>query len=380
MNNSIERLQGRRVAEYEELIKQFIQKVKDLDLNGIEEPHLPVVGANYEKCRYKFAFCGMETKGWGPLSEFVKKNPVDLVSYADYTLNDLEYLRWPANFHATFWGFVLRFLSKFYDVPFQELKDGKHPEILSSFVWANANSIERYETSAQGQGASHENWQKVKQSSRSFDNLNHVINFAQPKVVFILSSRTDKEYFLEPLAEFGLKVNDKSNYMDFTNPSPQYGYYYRRDTNTHIFSLPHPTYMGAYSGKSIDDYVESLIKNIQMFNIWEQLPVNGFSWEQSDVPSYPKNSMEYKRDFVAKLAKYLVDNDLRMSGQELQALLTRNKIRTNYGSNYSENGGRGVHRLISNVWEYYHGHGDYQTAYNIARAFVNKNDEYAYNV
>lgn len=88
--------------------------------------------------------------------------------------------------------------------------------------------------------------------------------------------------------------------------------------------------------------------------------------------------MRYKREYLAKLATFLVNNDSVMSGKELQELFNRNGILTNNGCEYSINGGQGIHRVISNVWAYYFNNKDFQTAYNIARAFVNQNGEYAY--
>ena len=67
-----------------------------------------------------------------------------------------------------------------------------------------------------------------------------------------------------------------------------------------------------------------------------------------------------------------------MAGQELQTLFNRNGIKTNWGGEYSENGGRGILNLITQVWNYYHEREEFQTAYNIARAFINQNGEYAY--
>ena len=89
--------------------------------------------------------------------------------------------------------------------------------------------------------------------------------------------------------------------------------------------------------------------------------------------------MEYKRKIIATLAHYLVENNLVMSGKELQYLFNQNGIPTTYGTPYGEHGERGIYAVIRNVWKYYHDtKNDFQTAYNIARAFVNQNGEYAY--
>ena len=88
--------------------------------------------------------------------------------------------------------------------------------------------------------------------------------------------------------------------------------------------------------------------------------------------------MSFKRALIADLAATLMKNNLVMSGKELQALFNMNHILTQYGYSYSEGGGRGIHKLITQVWKYYYEKKDYQTAYNISRAFVNQNGEYAW--
>ena len=214
MKRQLGSLEDRRIAEYSGLISDFIEQIKNLDLSGIEEPHLPVIGQDYERSKYKFAFCGMETKGWGAITEFIKKDAESLVTYADYTINNYEYLGWARNYHASFWGFILKFLSKFYQVPFKDLIDAKHPELLRSFVWANANSIERYSVSAEKNNASYDSWKKVKQASLPFDNLNHIINTANPKVVFILYSGASQDYFLDLSDKtYGLDITNKRDYL-----------------------------------------------------------------------------------------------------------------------------------------------------------------------
>lgn len=379
MRKRLGTLVDRRLAEYSSLISDFIDQIKDLDLTGIEEPHLPVIGQDYERSRYKIAFCGMETLGWGSISEFIKKDAESLVTYADYTINDLEYLGWPRNYHATFWGFILKFLSKFYQIPFKDLIDAKQPDLLRSFVWANANSIERYCVTAEKKNASYDSWKKVKKASLPFDNLNHIINTANPKVVFILYSGASQEYYLDLSDKtYGLDITNKRDYLKIENKEFKYFYYYRRDTATHIFNLPHPTRIGLFSEKSIDEYVDSLIKDISDYHIWETLPTGEPSCFFSNETIRDNSSIQYKRNYIAKLATFLVENDSVMSGKELQELFNRNGILTSHGFEYSIYGGRGIHRLITNAWAYYYNNKDFQTAYNIARAFVKQNGEYAY--
>ncbi len=158
----MEKLAERRIAEYRTLIDDFQTEIRNINPKGIQEPHIPVFGDYYEKCKYKLVFCGMETLGWGDLKDFLEKDPVSLVTASDYTINDIEYIGWKRNDHATFWGFVLKFLAKFYNADLSDLVDKKYPNILKSFIWANANSVERFEVSAANKGAEFAAWQKVK--------------------------------------------------------------------------------------------------------------------------------------------------------------------------------------------------------------------------
>ena len=55
------RLLDKRQIEYSPLIEEFLKEIKDVNPNGIPEPHLPVIGENYFSSKTKIAFCGMET-------------------------------------------------------------------------------------------------------------------------------------------------------------------------------------------------------------------------------------------------------------------------------------------------------------------------------
>lgn len=68
-------LNDRRVAEYQTYISKLINDIQRVDPTGIPEPHIPVFGEAYEKCKYKMVFCGMETSGWGELKNFIQNNP-----------------------------------------------------------------------------------------------------------------------------------------------------------------------------------------------------------------------------------------------------------------------------------------------------------------
>jgi hypothetical protein len=107
---------------------------------------------------------------------------------------------------------------------------------------------------------------------------------------------------------------------------------------------------------------------------------NSKDWFIDNELSYDKSSIEYKRAFIADLAKVLVEHKMTMAGNELRELFNKNGINTSNGSPYSNSPShnRGIHTVISSTWKYYESIGDHQTAYNIARAFVNQYNAYAY--
>lgn len=381
-------MKQRLIEQYAPLIEQFINGISGLDVTGIPAPHIPIMGQSYEAAKYKIAFLGMETYGWTDINEFceiARKDLNEAVTYDENTINSLEYLNWASNYISTFWGFVLKFLAKFYNIlDFNSFIGNKkiqvYKDILTSFVWGETNSIERYHVSAGPNNVNPKIWEVVKRNSICFDSVNNLIKSVAPKLIFILSRNVDKEYILndDAVRAFGVPVENKKEILSLNvNEDMKIRYHYLRDDNVHIIALPHPTWMGVYSHFSIDKYVDKVIELINQYQIWTSLPATANDWK-GEVIDINKSSIEYKRKFIADLARVLVENRLVMSGKELQLLLNRNQIKTQYGSAYSESGGRGVHKLISNVWAFYHGNKEFQTAYNIARAFVNQNGEYAY--
>ena len=297
------------------------------------------------------------------------------------TINNFEYLGWAKNYHATFWGFVFKFIAQFYKVGFDDLVNQKaYPELLRSFVWGNTNSIERYHVTAASNAVDQKTWEIVKKASICFDSINNIVKSANPRLFFVLNSSVDRDYIEsdDSIRQLGVPVENKKSVMKhIVDDKRKIVYYYLRDDNVHIISMPHPTWMGLYSGFGLDSYVDIAIDLIREYNIWDSIPESHNDWK-GETQEINKSSISFKRALIADLAATLMKNNLVMSGRELQALLNMNHVLTQYGSSYSEGGGRGIHRLITQVWKYYYEKKDYQTAYNISRAFVNQNGEYAW--
>lgn len=381
----MERLKERLMEQYAPLVEGFVKDIGELDVTGIPAPHIPIMGRDYVSAKYRIAFIGMETYGWEDMNVFLdsaKKYSGDAVFLMESTINNLEHLGWANNYHASFWGFVFKFIASFYKVGFDDLvQKNAYPELLRSFIWGNTNSIERYHVTAKSNAVNHETWEKVKKASICFDSINNIVKSVHPKLFFVLNSTVDKDYIQsdDAVRKLGIPVGDKKDVMRFTvDEGRKIVYYYLRDDDVHIISMPHPTWMGLYSGFGIDSYVDIVIDLIRKYNIWDCLPEGHEDWK-GETQVIDKSSMSFKRAFLADLAALLMKKNLVMSGQELQKLFNMNKILTEHGYSYSEEGGRGIHKLITKVWEYYyHEKKDYQTAYNISRAFVNQNGEYAW--
>lgn len=381
----MERLKERLQEQYAPLVSQFVKDIGELDVTGIPAPHIPIMGKNYGFAKYKMAFIGMETYGWEDINVFLKtakENSGDAVFLMERTINNLEHLGWAKNYHATFWGFVFKFIAKFYKVSLSDLvEEIAYPELLTSFIWGNTNSIERYDISAECNGVDYNTWEVVKKASTCFDSINNIVKSVNPRLFFVLNSSVDNDYIQndDALRAFGIPVENKKNVMRLTvDEERKIVYYYLRDDNVHIISMPHPTWMGLYSGFGIDSYVDIVIDLIREYNIWVSLPEGYEDWK-GEAQVIDKSSMSFKRAFLADLAASLMKNNLVMSGQELQKLFNMNGVLTQNGNAYSEEGGQGIHRVIANVWTYYYyDKKDYQTAYNISRAFVNQNGEYAW--
>ena len=378
----------RRNCEYSQLIEDFKKEVKGVNVQGVTGPHFPGVGSNYCRAKYKFAFCGIETSGWNSMESFMEMSLEKYLMDTDSCIDSLEFLKWADNLHATFWGFVLQFFSEFYKVDLKDLtsansKNGNALDVLKSFVWANANSIERFEVSSKGQGANLADWEQVKNASAKFDDLNHIINSCHPKVIFLLSGGTDVNNIIndKTLSRiYNIDSSNKSNILKIAHKEGiPYDYYYLRNTDTHLFKLPHPTWMGLYSGIGINKYVEAIIQDLFNYKIWVTLPKGIRDWVNETEEFVDKSSRDYKFHIIAALARTLTLNNIVMSGVELQKTFNLNDIKTQNGYRYSEKGGQGIYRVISNAWSYYQNEKhDYQTAYEIARSFVKQNGDYAY--
>ena len=89
------------------------------------------------------------------------------------------------------------------------------------------------------------------------------------------------------------------------------------------------------------------------------------------------NDMNKKKLYVWRLASFLSDHQMVMSGEELADHLNRNKFLTSYGEEYQ--GGRGTYKLIKETWNWVNEElGLDDEAEKVAKAFVKPDGSYAY--
>jgi hypothetical protein len=103
--------------KYKNLIAEFLSQLPKDVPSGIPCPMIPCVGDLYEASKYKIAFFGMETRGWGDLLELQDKSGPNAI-FDDLTedFKELSFVDWTNNFHTSFWDYVFTFLSKFYKI------------------------------------------------------------------------------------------------------------------------------------------------------------------------------------------------------------------------------------------------------------------------
>ena len=89
------------------------------------------------------------------------------------------------------------------------------------------------------------------------------------------------------------------------------------------------------------------------------------------------NQMNSKKAYIWRLADFLCQHNMTMSGEELASHLNRNSFLTSYGTEYA--GGRGTYKLISDTWGWLHDElGLPGEARKVAEAYVTQDGRYAY--
>lgn len=220
---------------YSEKIKSFLSAVESIKAENLPEPFLPVIGENYGVNLKKILFYGWETRNAENLTKWigaVKESNTNAFTWFQEEFEELAFVKWRSNFNSDFWSFNLRFLGKFYDLPdWRELYRNPNDfyEILSSFAWANAHSIERYEVTAKTNKASEVSWNTLKEASLIFDDTKLILGALDPDLVIFQHWDAPEDWLLK-----GLEVTQAAKPLEFL-------WYYKVDNpHTYLFWIPHP--------------------------------------------------------------------------------------------------------------------------------------------
>jgi len=198
MNESIRQ---RYENHYTNKVGAFIREIGEVNADGIPEVHLPLWGRNYEKANLRTAFIGIDTLYWGNMAGFISEARQNLqtaifrgetIKFRDEaTFYQFGFTK--GNNSDTFWNAVMEFLARFHDIPdWYELKRGQHEEILSSFVWAESNAVERWKQQIEAAGADHDVWQKLKTASEQhLDSFSAISDIFRPHVTIVMNWYAD---------------------------------------------------------------------------------------------------------------------------------------------------------------------------------------------
>lgn len=248
-----ELIKSKLELNYKPLIKEFVESIKNINVVNQPEPCLPVIGQNYGKKYPKILFWGWETRDARSLEkwlDFVKEDEMDAFEWVSDEFNDFEFVYWRSNFNNDFWSFNLKVLGKLYGLEdWRELyrNPNNHSEILSSFAWANTDSIERYEVTAQKLGADYESWKQLKKASTKFDSAKLIIDCLEPDLIILENWNKEEDWLLN-----GLKIIEESEPQQFL------WHYKFEKPNTQLFWTKHPR---GHNSLGIDQ--EQVVTDIQ---------------------------------------------------------------------------------------------------------------------
>ncbi len=225
---------ARLLAGFKKDIYDFVDEIKDVDVTNLPEPFLPIHGTEYGLLYPKIIFCGWETRNYRNLLSWVNsanEDIEDVIFWQEEFINH-DFLKWRTNFGEDFWSCNLKILAKFHNIDdWRDLyKNPKmYEKILSSFVWANTDSIERYEVTAKGLGCKQSEYDKVKKASRRFDNLERLLDIFEPEIIIIEHWELDELWIHKNIKYKAEEVLDENLW-----------YYEVEKTGCKIFWMPHP--------------------------------------------------------------------------------------------------------------------------------------------
>lgn len=227
----------------------FVSQAKDFDTTGIPEPHLPHWGSLYENSPLKIGIIGRDTRSWGDMPDFIRAvgdNPCEAIIRGKGDFDSLDFTEWTNNFGKTFWDTSMKILAGLHGVSdWKRLKRREEEDILRSFMWANVNSVERYEVSPQGNDVSWDTWRSVKDASeKSLDSFKNILEIFTPNVVVLMNWDPGSHFI-----DFEICWDEFGNHQAYALYKP---------TMTLIFATAHPTWLN--QNNLYDEAIDGIIK------------------------------------------------------------------------------------------------------------------------
>ena len=202
-------------------------------------------------------FVGRDTYTWGSgdcnMRGFIAAARQDIrmsLVRNDAPFRNLQFTEWKK---SKFWDTVMRLLAGFYEIPnWKDLQERRRDDILRRFVWAETNSIEKWESSPSVKGADKGEWLKVKLASdRHLDSFSAISEVFRPHVSIVMGwgSAVPHNYWRDCSFVQRECLGDHVNYaFDETH-------------STHVFHTAHPNWYRSRDRKT--KMIEAVLEKLK---------------------------------------------------------------------------------------------------------------------
>jgi hypothetical protein len=214
-------------------------------------------------------------------------------------------------------------------------------------------------------------WEKVRQAGEPLNRFRHIVETLKPHAAIILYQGMNPATYFE-----GYQYSEVSAENGVTH-------YRLSDVGVDVFHVPHPRRMNFNEGP---DYFCASLKEILLAQkLTVKFPefLNGQE-EMENVIGHlqrnaPPRSPEFdKYAFIAWVADELKMRDSYMSVPTLIGMVNAHGYTTNRGTSCADSG-KGPYKLVSSTYHRLMGAGRSDRAHNVAVAFRQPDNEYAYD-
>ncbi|HEV7332379.1 MAG TPA: hypothetical protein VGN63_15180 [Flavisolibacter sp.] len=175
------------LLNYEKIVTSISPALKALpNYQNLFGPHIPGAGHTYWNNENipKIAFVGKDVGAGKKLEQNLDDISL-FVQFSSDLMNEIDILNWNRNY-GQFAAAVIYLLAQIYNVPEEDLTSCRRNDILSSFVWAQANSILNYKSfKANNAELTYETWDTLRHICKPLDSLKLLADAVNPDIVII---------------------------------------------------------------------------------------------------------------------------------------------------------------------------------------------------